>query len=60
MIDDNKPIIRVKINRYDDRSNMVIAIAGEGNKVWIEEKELFPSGKDYYVCFDLVDQTGKE
>lgn len=41
--------INFQIDNYDDRQNMIRALANAGYKVWCEEKPL-TMGKDYFVC----------
>lgn len=47
--------IKVKINQASYREDIVIALAGSGYKVWIEEKEDKSDEfkTDYYVCFEI-------
>lgn len=49
--------IKLKINDYTDRQNVIIALANSGYKVWVEEKELYDkygydNGTDYFVCIE--------
>ncbi len=47
--------IKVKMNCWDDRNNMITALANSGHKVWVEEKETSSFGfeKEYFVVFEL-------
>ena len=53
-----KKLIRLKIEDKFDRGNVVIALANNGYKVWIEKKKLYGSIQDtiYYVCFEAKEE----
>jgi len=44
-------IIKLKIQDYNNRNNMVIALANAGYKVWVD-KETYLASDTYYVCFE--------
>ena len=45
--------IKLKIQKQQDRENMVTALANSGYKVWIEEKTDNLYNYTYYVIFEL-------
>jgi len=45
----NKPLVTLKIQAYRDREAIITALANSGYVVTVKEKELWPSGTDYYV-----------
>jgi hypothetical protein len=45
--------IRFKIFANSDREKMVIVLANNGYKVWIEEGKKLDFGTDYYVCVEV-------
>lgn len=47
-------IIKLKIMSFDDRQNIVTALANSGYKVWVKEEDNGAiEGTDYYVYFEL-------
>lgn len=52
-------ILRVKIQGHTDRNNMVNALANNRHRVWVEEKEVYVSGTDYYVCFEITEDEAE-
>ena len=51
-------IIKLKIQDYNNRNNMVIALANAGYKVWVE-KETYLASDTYYVCFEYPEPETK-
>ena len=51
---DNREI-KIKIEGASYREDIIIALAGSGYKVWVEEKQNKDDEFviDYYVCFNL-------
>ena len=47
--------IKLKIQDYNNRTNMVMALADAGYKVWVEKEEDLAS-VTYYVCFEYPEQ----
>ena len=45
--------IKLKIQLYQDRQAMVLALARSGYKVWVETEEDYSLVKTYYVCFEM-------
>lgn len=46
--------IRIPINSYDSRVDIIVALATMGRKVWIEEEMHF-SETIYLVCFNVAE-----
>jgi hypothetical protein len=44
-------MIRLNINRYEDRNAMIVALANHGYKTWVEECKQFCYPTEYFVCF---------
>jgi len=49
-------IVRLRINSYEDRNNMVLALANAGYKVWILKKEDTLIGNNYFVCYEYIEK----
>lgn len=49
--------LRVEIEREYDRDKMVVAIANNGRKVWVEKDEDYLRRMHYFVCFDVVEDS---
>ena len=45
--------VKLKIQLYQDRQAMVLALARSGYKVWEETEEDYSLVKTYYVCFEM-------
>lgn len=52
--------IKLKIHSQSDRENMLIALANNGYKVWVEEIEDNVCNITYLVCFVLSALKDKE
>lgn len=44
--------VKLKIQLYQDRQAIVLALVRAGYKVWEEIEEDYSLVKTYYVCFD--------
>lgn len=48
-----KKLVKINIQGYKEREMIVIALASNGYKVWIEKLEInFGMTKDFLVCFE--------
>jgi len=47
--------VKLKIQLYQDRQAMVLALASSGYKVWEETEEDYSYSlvKTYYICFEM-------
>ena len=47
--------MRLKINNYRDRQDIIRALVSSGYKVWVEEKFLSViQGTDYWICAEEI------
>lgn len=48
-------VVKLLIEDYKERQNLVFALASNGYKVWIEETASSTKmiDNDYYVCFEI-------
>ena len=49
-------IIKLKIQSYQDRKDMVYALTSNEYKTWIEETKTSSYDTYYYVCFEVCDK----
>lgn len=49
-------IVKIKINPYDQRKDMLLALSLSGYKVWQEEIQNSTFNSDHYVCFEVDDK----
>ena len=52
--------VKLKIQLYQDRQAMVLALARSGYKVWEETEEDYSLVKTYYVCFEMESEEQTE
>lgn len=49
--------VRLKVQNYDDREKMIIALANSGYCVWVEEEKIpHHISSQYYVVFEWTEQ----
>ena len=55
MKQDAKEVVKILINPFEDRDNIVGILGRNGYKVWVEEKEReYPLySNDYWVCYEI-------
>ena len=46
--------IKIKIDNIQGRQNMVVALAYQGYKVWIEK---YVQNETYWVCFEIEESS---
>ena len=54
MSNDEKTVIRIHPYNFEQRENLVIALAHSGYKTWIEEIGKYTYSKKIYMCFEYV------
>ena len=54
--------VEFKINDYEHREAMIIALAHSGYKVWVETKPIkeYQIDVDYYVCAEIPEKERRE
>jgi hypothetical protein len=57
-----KEVIKIMIDPFDDRSDIVSILGRNGYKTWVESKEKeYPiSSHHFFVCFELKPVVSKE
>lgn len=48
---------KLRINNYNDRNNVIIALVNAGYAVKIKEEKIFPMGVDYYI--EIIDTVSR-